>query len=104
MSSFPSCILALKTPTTSKPRPSTRMHGGLTRYNYDQLGAEVGKDVRAGLAESGAVSKQHDNSGYTPPHAQHGQSSAAAVMTHCRAGFLQQIAKHELFLTQRFDR
>jgi hypothetical protein len=73
---------------------AARLHGSCARHNDHQLRAEIGKDVLAGLAESIAISEQHDHGGNAPGHAQHGESGAAPVVAHRRVRFAEQITKH----------
>ena len=87
---------------------AARLHGSPARNHDHQLGAEIGKDVGAGLAEAIAVGQQHDHRGDAPGHAEHGERSAAAVVPH-RARRLRwsKITKHlnsitALLLPQRF--
>src|SRR5208337_735578 len=71
-----------------------RLHGTAPWSQDHQLGAEVGENIGAGLAEAVAVGKQQDNRGYAPGHAEHGQSGAAAAIPHGSVGFGQQITQH----------
>ena len=73
---------------------TTGLHGSAARNHDDQLGAEVGEDIGAGLAKTIAISQQHDHGGDAPGHAQHGERSAAAVVPHGAVGFAEQITEH----------
>ena len=70
------------------------LHGSGAGNHDDHLGAEVGKDIGAGLTEAVAVGEQHHYRGDAPGHAEHGQRAAAAVVTHRLIGFLEQVVKH----------
>src|SRR5678815_1905646 len=72
------------------------LHGGTARNHYHQLGAEVGEDVGACPTEAVAVSKQQDDCGYAPSHAEHGESGAPTVVLHSAIGLSEQIPEHRL--------
>ena len=73
---------------------SAGLHGSAARNHDDELGAEIGEDVGAGLTKTIAIGEQHDHRGDAPGHAQHGQCRAAAVVTHGAVSFTEQITKH----------
>ncbi len=66
---------------------TARLHGGAARDENHQLGAEVGEDGLAGFSKAVAVGQQHHDRGNAPGHAQHGESSAAAVVPHGTVSF-----------------
>ena len=67
--------------------------------HYDhKLGAEVGEDIGAGLAEPVAISEQHDHRGDAPRHAQHGERGAAAVVSHGAVGFAVELAESSVII------
>src|ERR1700681_5067343 len=75
---------------------ATGLHGSPARHNNDELGAEIGKDVGAGPAETVAISEQHDYRSNAPSHAKHGERGTAAIVPHGAVGFLDQMMKVQI--------
>jgi len=73
---------------------SAGLHGSAVGDYDHQLAAEIGKNVRAGLAKAISVGEQHDYGRNAPRHTEHGKCRTPAIVAHGCVGFLEQIAKH----------
>ena len=74
------------------------LHRSTARNHDHQLGAEIGEDVGAGLAETIAVSEQHDHRGDAPGHAEHGERGAAAIVPHGAVSFASKSREHHVYI------